>query len=82
MLLANSALRWTGVSSKAYVLEPISLLGNAAHDLTAMPVYNTKFEGSFEAVNEFRGEPSPQLDKAWARYTEHRLLNSTGFYIV
>lgn len=45
---------------------------HAAQDLPVLKRVPTQFNGSFEFTGPYRGPPSPEIDKAWDRFTFHR----------
>ena len=59
-----------------YVHAPVKYLQralplmNAAPAITAVQYQDVKYNGSLKAPSPYRGNPSPEIDEAWARVTK------------
>lgn len=61
-------MRRIGVSGQHFVRPPRQTNLLAAKELAAFKRVPTKFQGSFNFTNRFRGPPSKEIDHEWNRF--------------
>ncbi|KAM4067197.1 hypothetical protein HRG_001182 [Hirsutella rhossiliensis] len=55
--------------------------GILARDLPTLKKTRTRFDGSFEFSGQYRGPPSPEIDREWDRFTFNRWADGTASVI-